>query len=211
MPDNMNAPIALNFLFLPFVPQEIGTLLDPDGKPVSTDYENVKWRELSEALNKQIGEVAPKSIKAYTGNDAFDVFDLNGLDVFGETVENDLGVVRKAQRAIQNTGLKDRRGGILNLSEEDIHVNAGLDKRPPATSFIVSLKFPNTMSLADYSATVLSKLFEINVTRFFKSELYLVELTDPVMMNPSMREWLAEAFGAVYDPRCGVINLGITR
>lgn len=210
-PQDLNKPVALNLLIMPYVPEGQGTLLGANGKAVFVDYSKVNWKGLSESLSEELRAVAPASVKVYVGDDAFDLYDLHRMDSeTGFKIEDSPNIYHSAFSAIEKLDVKGLRAGIIPLSKQDIHLNKELTERPPAVAIMVSVKFPNVMTFGDYFYNVQS-FFGIDPQRMSNKEFDVVDLSNPPEMSSVMRSWLFESFKAVYDKHCVVMDLGFTR
>lgn len=209
---SIHKPVVMNYLICPHVPENVGTLLTPEGEPVLMDYAKIPWKKLAQKLQQDVEDTnVPKAIKVYVGNDAIDLFDINGMDMETGQERLDWNPINTATEGFRNSNLSDFRGGVCTIpgNLKDFHLNKPVrGKRPPIAAFFVSIRFANISQLTDYiggvSETVIGTLDYPDIDGTKKP------MSDPFRMPSAFAQWLREEIGVVYADECSVISLATT-
>lgn len=209
--EQIDKPICLNFLVMPMVPEETGSLLDRNGNPVMVNYSKVDWKGLAQKLQARINGHVPKSIKIYVANDGPDLFDINEI-CGGHLGEQDNSFVLRAAHALDDVSMANYKGGLLSLpADNGMHLNPTLEgKRPPIAGIIIAVKFTKMLQAVDYITTVMESLLALPIALPSQPLQILFEKDELGTLASELHAWFEKEFGAVYAHRCGLVMLSAT-
>lgn len=209
----IDKPVVFNYLLCPYpdLPEE------PSLSTTSPAWKDpAHWKSLADDLQSKISDMnVPKSIKAFIGNDAFDLIDMSQVSMENLQKEDAYDPFELAMQVTYGLSIKDFRAGVIKIKEQGhkIHLQThyqGLPPhyRPPVMAFFLGLRFNTWMQAMDYLPHVTQKLLGLPDT------IQMPWTENPNLGSGSMPKnilfWLEEG-GRNYSGEWSVMRMPQTR